>query len=183
MSVIHQDHGVVTSPAWSVSQRLPERVAASCLFDSAGWLRGWQDIGVERWTRFAYVHTEPAGPQGSSVLPLYEVTKSPFWHGYEAQVGLVGQFGTPMIFAGSVYSMYSKRGQVPVGLARGAYLTAMDWMITGAAEVLVVPNLTAEGAADWIAAVGPPLGKVLLDRTYSYDLSDDFSSHLSRATT
>jgi len=183
MSVIHQDQGAVTPAGWSVSQQLPERVAASCLFDSAGWLRGWEGIGVERRTRLAYVHTEPMGPQGSPVLPLYEVTKSPFWHGYEAQVGLVGQFGTPMIFAGSAYSMYSKRGQVPVDLARGAYLTAMDWIVTGAAEVLVVPNLTAEGVADWIAAVGPPLGKVLLDRTYSYDLTGDFSDHLSRRMT
>jgi predicted N-acyltransferase len=45
---------------------------------------------------------------------------------------------------------------------------------------LVVPNLTDAGAADWVAAVGPPVGTVLLERTYTYDLSGEFADHLSR---
>ena len=153
MTVTHTGQRVVTASGWSLSDRPPERVAASCLFDSAGWLRTWETIGIERRMRHGYVSTEP-GARGSSVLPLYEVTMSPFWHGYEAQVGLVGRFGRPVIFAGSTYSMYSKRGPVPAALARGAHTTAMKWIETGAAEVLVVPNLTGEGAADWVAAAG-----------------------------
>src|SRR5205814_1781308 len=161
------DQGVVAASGWSLSDRLPERVAASCLYDSAGWLRAWEAIGIERRTRHAYVSAGPAGAHGSPVLPLYEVTMSPFWHGYEAQVGLVGRFGRPVVFAGSPYSMYSTRGPVPAALARGAHTTAMEWIETGAAEVLVAPNLTDEGVADWVAAVGPPVGRVLLERTYS----------------
>ncbi|HSV67712.1 MAG TPA: GNAT family N-acetyltransferase [Mycobacteriales bacterium] len=180
MTVTHTDHGAVTTSGWSLSDRLPELVAASCLYDSAGWLRAWETVGIERRTRHGYISTEPAGAQGSSVLPLYEVTMSPFWHGYEVQVGLVGRFGQPVIFAGSPYSMYSKRGSVPVALARGAYTTAMEWIGTGAAEVLVAPNLTDEGVAGWVAAVGPPVGTVLLERTYSTELSGGFSDYLNR---
>jgi hypothetical protein len=166
-------------PGWVLSDRLPARVAASCLYDSAGWLRGWEEIGIEQRTRHGYVSTR-AGADGSPVLPLYEVTMSPFWHGYEAQVGLVGRFGRPVVFAGSPYSMYSKRGAVPAALARGAHATAMEWIESGQAEVLVAPNLTGEGAADWVAAVGPPVGRVLLERTYSCELSGDFGDYLGR---
>jgi len=68
---------------------------------------------------------------------------------------------------------------VPPALARGAHATAMEWIAGGAAEVLVVPNLTAEGAADWVAAAGPPVGTVLLERTYSCELAGDFGDHLA----
>jgi hypothetical protein len=180
MTITHTGRGAVTAPGWSVSDRLPDRVAASCLYDSDGWLRTWETIGIERRTRHGYVRTEPDSPDGASVLPLYEVTRSPFWHGYEVQVGLVGWFGNPVIFAGSTYSMYGKRGPVPAAIARGAYTTAMEWIETGEAEVLVVPNLTGEGVASWEAAVGPPVGKVLLERTYSVELSGGFTDQLSR---
>lgn len=182
MTVTYTGQGAVTTSGWSLSDRLPERVAASCLYDSDGWLRTWETIGIERRTRHGYISTEPAGAHGSSVLPLYEVTMSPFWHGYEVQVGLVGRFGNPVIFAGSTYSMYSKRGPVPAALARGAYTTAMEWIDAGKAEVLVAPNLTGEGVASWVAAVGPPIGQVLLERTYSCELSGDFGDHLKRVT-
>jgi hypothetical protein len=164
----------------NVEQTTP--TAASCLFDSAGWLRMWESIGIERRTRHAYIETASSGPDGPSVLPLYEVTMSPFWHGYEVQVGLVGRFGNPLIFAGSPYSMYSRRGAVPAALARGAHRTAMDWIETGDAELLIVPNLNADGVADWIAAVGEPVGKILLERTYHYDLAGDFGAYLHRVT-
>lgn len=170
---------MTVSEGWTFGDRLPARVAASCLYDSAAWLRGWERIGVERRTRLGYVSAEP-GPDGAPVLPLYEVTMSPFWHGYEAQVGLVGRFGSPVVFAGSPYSMYSKRGSVPAALAAGAHATAMEWIGTGAARVLVAPNLTAAGVADWVAAVGPPVGTVLLERTYSCEVSGGFADHLGR---
>ncbi len=182
MTVTPTGQGTATASGWSLCDRLPERVAASCLYDSDGWLRTWETIGIEHRARHAYISTEPAGAGGSSVLPLYVVSQSPFWDGYERQVGLVGRFGNPVIFAGSTYSMYTKRGSVPAALARGACATAMEWIEAGEAEVLVVPNLTGEGVADWVAAVGPPVGKVLLERTYSYDLSGDFGDHLRRVT-
>jgi hypothetical protein len=173
-----------TTMDWTLSDRLPGRVAASCLYDSAAWLRMWETIAIERRTRHAYVSAAPArSEEGASVLPLYELTRSPFWNGYEEQVGLVGRFGSPVIFAGSPYSMYAKRGPVPAALARGAHATAMEWIDDGEAEVLVVPNVTGEGVYDWLAAAGAPVGKVLLERTYSCDLSGDFPDHLSRLTT
>jgi Acetyltransferase (GNAT) domain len=165
---------------WSLSEHVPERTAATCLYDSAGWLRAWERIGIERRTRQAYLTTEVDGLREPSVLPLYEVALSPFWHGYEAQVGLLGRLGSPVIFAGSPYSMYSKRGRVPAPLVRGAHATAMEWIDRGEADVLVAINVTCEGAADWVAAAGEPVGKVLLERTYSTDLAGDFRDHLRR---
>jgi hypothetical protein len=170
-------------PGWSLSDRLPQRVAASCLYDSAGWLSTWETMSIERRIRHGYVCAEQEPPAGGGaaggdggggvgVLPLYAVTQSPFWHGYELQVGLVGRFGNPVVFAGSTYSMYSKRGPVPAELVRGAHATAMAWIAAGEAEVLVVPNLTGEGVASWLAAAGPPVGKVLLERTYVCDVPD-----------
>ncbi|MGW7528442.1 GNAT family N-acetyltransferase [Streptomyces sp. NPDC054783] len=173
---------MVASSDWRLSDVVPERVVASCLYDSAGWLRAWESIGIEKRARHAYVHTNPASPDGASVLPLYAVHQSPFWDGYERQVGLVGRFGNPVIFAGSPYSMYGKRGHMPAALVRGAYATAMEWIKSGPAELLVVPNLTGEGVADWLAAAGPPVGRILLERTYSCDLSGDFDDHMYRVT-
>ncbi|WP_259406926.1 hypothetical protein [Microbispora sp. H10885] len=141
---------------WSLSDHVPDQVIASCLYDSQGWLREWENNPIEHRVRHAYVHTRPEGADGSSVLPLYLTTRSPFWHGYEVQVDLVGRFGNPIIFAGSTYSMYSKRGPVPADLIRGAYDTAMEWIADGEAETLVVPNLTKAGVADWVATVEAP---------------------------
>lgn len=112
--------------------------------------------------------------------PALRTDRFPFWTGYEVQVGLVGAFGNPIVFAGSPYSMYSKRGRVPVPLVHGAHATAMEWIESRDAEVLVVPNLTDEGVKDWVQAVGPPVGTVLLERTFSCELSGDASTHLAR---
>ncbi|MBY8869535.1 MULTISPECIES: GNAT family N-acetyltransferase [Streptomyces] len=174
----------VTAADWRLSDEVPERVAASCLYDSAGWLRAWEDIGIEKRSRHAYVHTDPEHPDGASVLPLYAVHECPFWDGYERQVDLVGRFGNPVIFAGSPYSMYGKRGHVPAALVRGAHATAMEWIASGPAELLVVPNLTEEGVADWLETAGPPVGRILLERTYSCDLDLDagFDQHMFRVT-
>lgn len=174
MNLTHSERGAAVASGWSSSDRVPDRVAASCLFDSADWLRGWEANGIERRTRHTYLSA------GTSVLPLYATTRSPFWDGYERQVGLVGRFGDPVLFAGSPYSMYSKRGHVPAALAQGAHATAMQWIAEGHGEVLVAPNLTTEGAADWEAAVGPPLGRVLLERTYSCEAGADLDDHLHR---
>ncbi|MBO4272657.1 GNAT family N-acetyltransferase [Microbispora triticiradicis] len=163
---------------WSLSDHVPDQVIASCLYDSQGWLREWENNPIEHRVRHAYVHTRPEGAEGSSVLPLYLTTRSPFWHGYEVQVDLVGRFGNPIIFAGSTYSMYSKRGRVSADLIRGAYDTAMEWIADGEAETLVVPNLTKAGVADWVATVGPPTGRVLLERTYSCEMSRDYEAHV-----
>lgn len=162
------------SGAWSVSDRVPDPVVASCLYDSADWLRAWETVRIERRTRHRYVHA------GGAALPLYVVTHSPFWHGYERQAGVAGRLGGPLVFAGSTYSMYSRRGPVPAALVRGGYETAMAWVAAGEGELLVVPNLTDEGVADWIATAGPPAGAVQLDRTYGCELSGTFADHLSR---
>lgn len=159
---------------WVVVDEVPDQVRASCLYDSAGWLRGWERIGIERRERHAYV---TAGPE---VLPLYETTMSPFWHGYELQCGLVGRFGNPIVFAGSPYSMYGKRGAVARPLVEGAYATAMDWIARGQAEVLVVPNVTSAGVDSWLEVAGPPVGTVHLERTYSIDVQGSFGDHLYR---
>jgi hypothetical protein len=159
---------------WVLLDEVPERVDASCLYDSADWLRGWERIGIERRTRHAYVC------DGADVLPLYETAMSPFWHGYELQCGLGGRFGSPIVFAGSPYSMYGKRGTVAPSLVRGAHATAMDWIAGGDAELLVVPNLTSEGVDSWLEAVGPPIGTVHLERTYSIDVRGSFKEHLHR---
>jgi GNAT acetyltransferase-like protein len=159
---------------WGVAGEVPDQVLASCLYDSAGWLRGWERIGIERRTRHAYVHA------GDEVLPLYEITMSPFWHGYELQCGLVGRFGNPILFAGSPYSMYGKRGAIAGPLVEGAYATAMSWIRDGSAELLVVPNLTSAGVDSWREVVGPPVGTVHLERTYGIDVDGTFQDHMYR---
>ncbi|GLZ33858.1 hypothetical protein Lesp02_60460 [Lentzea sp. NBRC 105346] len=165
----------VTHTGWSLSDQLPERVVPSSLYDSDGWLRTWETNTIEQRTRLAYVSDERG-----DVLPLYEITSSPFWHGYEVQCDLVGRFGKPIVFAGSTYSMYGKRGPVAHALVRGAYETAMEWIGDGPADVLVVPNLTDEGVEDWLAVAGEPVGKVLLERTYSIGVHGTFRDHLWR---
>jgi len=159
---------------WTVVEQVPERVRASCLYDSAAWLRGWERIGIEQRTRHAYVQA------GDDVLPLYETTMSPFWHGYELQCGLVGRFGNPIVFAGSSYSMYGKRGSIPGQLVEGAYATAMSWIRHGGADLLVVPNLTSAGVDSWRETAGPPVGTVHLERTYGIDVRGTFTDHLHR---
>ncbi|MGP0052374.1 MAG: GNAT family N-acetyltransferase [Solirubrobacteraceae bacterium] len=178
MTITHTQQSQMTS--WMLFQRPPARVAASCLYDSAEWLGTWETIEVERRRRHAYIGTQAADGEQFSVLPLYEVSTSPFWTGYEVQVGIVGAFGNPIVFAGSPYSMYSKRGRVPAPLVRGAHATAMKWIESGPAEVLVAANLTDDGVRDWVEAAGPPVGKVLLERTFSCELSGDFSAHLAK---
>jgi hypothetical protein len=165
----------VTHTGWSLSDQLPEKVVPSSLYDSAGWLRTWETNTIEQRTRFGYISDERG-----DVLPLYELTSSPFWHGYEVQCDLVGKFGNPILFAGSTYSMYSKRGPVSHALVRGTYETAMEWIDNGPADVLVVPNLTGEGVEDWLAVAGEPVGKVLLERTYSTPVVGTFRDHLWR---
>lgn len=159
---------------WTVVEEVPERVVASCLYDSADWLRGWERIGVERWTRHAYVRA------GDGVLPLYETTTSPCWRGYELQCGLVGRFGNPIVFAGSPYSVYGKRGDIAAPLVEGAYATAMSWIRHGEADLLVVPNVTGAGVDSWFRAVGPPVGTVHLERTFGSDVRGTFAEHLHR---
>lgn len=162
-----------TAEGWSLLGELPERVVSGCLYDSAGWLGMWETTGIERRVRHGYVHAE------GQVLPLYALTSSPFWHGYVTQSAQT-QLGSRHVFAGSTYSMYTKRGTFPQALARGAHATAMEWIDAGDADLLIAPNLTDDAAATWEDAVGPPAGRVLLDRTYSCELSGDFDDHLRR---
>jgi hypothetical protein len=163
-----------TVPGWTLADRLPERLDATCLYDSAGWLRSWEGIRIEPRDRLAYVHTT------SAALPLYVLRNSPFWRGYELQARLDRLTDLPMVFAGSTYSMYSRRGAVPAALVRGAHTTAMRWIADGDAGLLVAPNLTDAGVASWVDAAGPPIATVLLDRTYWCDLAGDFETHLAR---
>lgn len=165
----------VTHTGWSLSDQLPERVVPSSLYDSGGWLRTWETNTIEQRTRFGYISDERG-----DVLPLYEITSSPFWHGYEVQCELVGRFGKPILFAGSTYSMYGKRGPVSHALIRGAHTTAMEWIESGPADLLVVPNLTDEGVESWLEAEPEPVGKVLLERTYSVAVEGTFRDHLWR---
>ncbi|QQQ79407.1 GNAT family N-acetyltransferase [Saccharothrix sp. 6-C] len=162
-----------TETEWSLLDEVPERVVAGCLYDSPGWLRMWETTGIEGRARHGYVSAE------GQVLPLYALSSSPFWHGYVTQAGQQ-QLGSRHVFAGSTYSMYTKRDAFPAALARGAHATAMEWIDAGEADLLIAPNLTDTAAATWVDAVGPPVGRVLLDRTYSSDLSGDFDDHLGR---
>jgi Acetyltransferase (GNAT) domain len=162
-----------TAEGWSLLAELPDRVVSGCLYDSAGWLRTWETTAIERRVRHGYVRAE------GQVLPLYALSSSPFWHGYITQAGQA-QLGSRHVFAGSTYSMYTKRGPFPEALARGAYDTAMDWIEAGDADLLVAPNLTEDAVATWESAVGPAAGRVLLDRTYSCELSGDFEDYLGR---
>ncbi|MER5268029.1 GNAT family N-acetyltransferase [Actinosynnema sp. NPDC002837] len=162
-----------TAQGWSLLGELPERVVSGCLYDSAGWLRMWETTRVEGRARHGYVHAE------GQVLPLYALGSSPFWHGYVTQAGQA-RLGSRHVFAGSTYSMYTKRGAFPQALARGAHATAMEWIDAGEADLLIAPNLTEAAAATWEDAVGPPAGRVKLDRTYSSELSGGFDDHLGR---
>lgn len=151
----------------------PERTAASSLFDSAGWLRAWERVTVERHLRRGYLTTAR-----DEVLPLYQTASSPFWVGYEAQCGVAPLSDRPIVFAGSTYSMYTRRGAVPAELVRAAHRTGLSWL--DGDGLLVAPNLTEAGVASWLAEVGPPVGRVLLDRTYHGELAGSVEEHLRR---
>ncbi|MEV5509370.1 hypothetical protein [Streptomyces orinoci] len=56
---------MLTASGRSLSEQVPERVAAGCPYDSVGRLRGWEAIGIEKRVRHACVHT-PAGADGAS---------------------------------------------------------------------------------------------------------------------
>ena len=170
----------MTAPAWILRGELPGQVAHTCLYDSHEWLSSWEPIEIESRRRHAYVTTREREPAGWPVVPLYLVDRSPFWHGYELQSGLTCIADGPLVFAGSTYSMYSRRGEVLPELVHGAYATAMEWIASGEAELLVVPNLTDAGVASWVATAGEPVGRVLLDRTYWCDLSPDFGGYMLR---
>lgn len=51
------------------------------------------------------------------------------------------------------------------------------------ASLLVVPNLTEEGVADWVRTAGEPTGRVLLDLTYHCYLAGDFEEYVRRLDT
>lgn len=164
---------------WAASGELPRQVASTCLYDSYGWLRAWESVGIESRRRHTYVTAGVPGGVGPAVLPLYLVEHSPFWHGYELQSGLARLADEPLAFAGSTYFMYSRRGEVPPALAEGVHATAMEWIAAGEAGLLVIPNLTDDGVASWVAAMGEPTGRVLLDRTYWCDLDTSLASYLT----
>ncbi len=152
-------------------ERVPEWTVPSSLFDSAGWLRAWEQVTVEPHLRRAYLTTTQ-----DEVLPLYRTPNSPFWFGYEAQCEVVPLSDRPIVFAGSTYSMYTRRGPVPAELVRAAHDTGLSWL--DGEGLLIAPNLTEEGVASWVAEVGEPVGRVLLDRTYHGELSGSFEDHL-----
>jgi hypothetical protein len=170
-------------PGWELSGTLPERVAPTCLFDSAGWLGRWATAQIEAFHTVDYVVERAAGDTPRQALPLYTVKFSPFWQGYELQTEVAPLCPGPIVFAGSVYSMYTKRGHVPGALVAGAFEEGMSRIARQEAGLLVVPNLTEEGVADWVRTAGEPAGRVLLDLTYHCELAGDFQEYLRRLDT
>lgn len=170
-------------PGWELSGTLPGRVAPTCLFDSAGWLGRWATAQIETFDTVDYVVERAAGDLPRQVLPLYTVKFSPFWQGYELQTEVAPLCPGPIVFAGSVYSMYTKRGHVPDDLVDGAFQEAAGRIARQEASLLVVPNLTDEGVADWVRTAGEPAGRVLLDLTYHCELADGFQEYLHRLDT
>lgn len=158
---------------------IPDRVVASCLFDSAGWMQQWANAPIEQCMERRYALCDD-GSGSYDVLPVYLVRHSPFWFGYERQSRVDPLCQGSIAFAGSTYSMYSKRGPVSPKLIRDAYGQARDWCDTGQAEILVVPNITSAGVRDWIAEVGQPASQLLLDRTYYIEHADNFAAYLHR---
>lgn len=117
------------------------------------------------------------------MLPVYLARHSPFWFGYERQSGVEPLCQGGIAFAGSTYSVYSKRGPVSPELIRAACRQARDWFDSGQADILVVPNVTSAGLDSWIAEAGHPDGRLLLDRAYYADLAGDFAAYLRRLDT
>jgi hypothetical protein len=169
---------VVSGCDWSLVDRLPAGFVSTSMFDAPPWLRLWERQPPERVLDIGYVC---AGPHGArEVLPLYLITESAFWRGYELQSDVPPLRGElPMLCAGSTYSMYTKRGAFSPALARGAWAMHERSAREGRHRVLVVPNLTPEGVEVWLEAVGPPSGKVLLDRTYHSWLAGSYDDYLA----
>ncbi|GIJ28775.1 hypothetical protein Vqi01_39370 [Micromonospora qiuiae] len=161
-------------------EAVPDRVLASCLFDSVGWLRQWAKTPIEQCRQRRYAVVEQGLPGSYEVLPVALVRHSPFWFGYERQTGVAPLSESDITFAGSTYSMYSKRGAVPARLIRDAYDQARIWSAAGWTDLLVVPNITSSGVDSWIAEVGEPAGQVLLDRTYHAELTGSYADYLLR---
>lgn len=168
---------------WDLSAGLPERVAPTCLFDSEAWLGRWATTPIETFDTVEYVVERAGGDAPRQALPLYTVKFSPFWQGYELQTEVAPLCPGPIVFAGSVYSMYTKRGHVPEALVAGAFQEGMERIARQEANLLVVPNLTEEGVADWVRTAGEPAGRVLLDLTYHCHLAGGFEEYLRRLDT
>jgi CelD/BcsL family acetyltransferase involved in cellulose biosynthesis len=162
-----------------IADVVPDRVVASCLFDSVGWMRQWATAPIEQCLQRRYA-LDGDGSGSYDVLPVYLVRHSPFWFGYERQSGVDPLCQGSIAFAGSTHSMYSKRGPVSPKLIRDAYGQARDWYDAGQADILVVPNITSAGVDDWIAEVGQPDAQLVLDRTYYIEHSDNFTAYLHR---
>jgi hypothetical protein len=169
---------------WRTARTLPDRIASTSVFDAAPWLGLWHaGCSIETVSTRTYV-CAPAPAQepadGHEVLPIYLTGHSPFWFGYERYAGVAPLHDSEIAFAGSTYSMYTKRGPVRAELIRGAWVEGQRMIREGAAGLLVVPNLTAEGVESWVATVGEPSGRVLLDRTYHADSDATYDDYLAR---
>jgi hypothetical protein len=128
------------------------------VFDTDQWLAAWAKATIDRQR---ILH--PGRP------PRYLLADSPFWRGYEDEVGSGKVWDRPVLTVGSVYSVFGPSFLLddPAAvetLVDDARIEAAD---LDAAGVLVF-NLPPAAAGQW-AAIREPDAVVRLDHAYSKD--------------
>lgn len=128
-----------------------DQLWAPTIFDTEEWLAAWERSTIETHT---VLH---AGRP-----PRYLLTDSPFWRGYEEEIGLSPVWDRPLLTVGSVYSVYGPACVTDVAtLVDETRQQAAD---LDAAGVLVF-NLPPDAARKW-AATREPDGVIRLDMSY-----------------
>lgn len=130
------------------------------VFDTPQWRRAWSRNRIEQQD----VLDGPGG--GADAPPLYLTRYSPFWQGYERDVGMAPVWDRPVVTVGSVYEFFGP-GYLAADPAVVAALT--DHGLAGAAEHdaagLLVLNLPPAAAQRW-SQVREPALSVRLDAAY-----------------
>jgi hypothetical protein len=129
---------------------------APTVFDTHEWQRAWSRTAVERFEDLGSVHG----------APLYRLEYSPFWRGYEIDVGTSPVWDRPLVTVGSVYSVFGPAhlAEDPARVAAVVEEAGRAAQTADACGALVL-NLPAGAARRW-AEVCPPDARIRLDLAY-----------------
>jgi len=130
---------------------------APTVFDTDAWLGAWSRATIEDQE---IIH--PGRP------PRYLLLDSPFWKGYEDEVGTGSVWDNrPLLTVGSVYSVFGPAFMADDAAAVGALVdTAVAEAREQDAAGVMVFNLPPEAARQW-AAIRKPNSVIRLDHAYS----------------
>jgi hypothetical protein len=147
------------------------------LFAGRAWLSAWERATIEDVADRRYLSVQDAdGPPVT--LALYLIEDSPYWHGYEQEVGIEATFEGPIACLPSLYSIYGPIVPANLEAVACALPTAEAQARRWNAEALVVGNLTAAVAHE-LTARCPPTVAVRLDTSWRIVLPERPDSYFA----